>query len=88
MFCEMLQRLSIVHQFRLSQGYRHHSLQEAQRKVADMQAKAKVAEEAKKAKVTLLEKALPAVPMSEGADGRRFYGTALAAPEVPELFYA
>jgi hypothetical protein len=43
-----------VHQFRLSQGYRHHSLQEAQRKVADMQAKAKLAEEAKEAKVTLL----------------------------------
>lgn len=54
MFCEMLQSLSIVHQFRLSQRYRHHSLQEAQRKVADMQAKAKLAEEAKEAKVTLL----------------------------------
>jgi hypothetical protein len=34
------------------------------------------------------EKASPAVPMPEGADGSRFYGTALAAPEVPELSYA
>jgi hypothetical protein len=34
------------------------------------------------------EKASPAVPMPEGANGSRFYGTALAAPEVPELSYA
>jgi hypothetical protein len=34
------------------------------------------------------EKASPAVPMPDGADGSRFYGTALAAPEVPELSYA